>query len=432
MEDLNDEQRKNKLFLLVHGNGDNEDLLSLNSLFLCGRKQFESVFDREIINVTDDDASTNEVLVLREVLHRQKDIRYTVARDCISADFISSSTLKGRKKVEGRTIKNNSELAKKNALKCIGFAKAWMNGKDELPSGQSWDDMYEHVYTMMELHLKGKTLAIDDEGQTGEAGGESGSIALPQQQPQASSNPLFPGWMVFVLYGPFGPDPRMHVDWLQESPDERSAGGRMVARRSKAKRESEERSMGIGNGPMMFGRGMTFDQRAFAVAIAQREESDTRKQHVQDVMELQIDIQNLINQKGQELKLMEMMGGSLSPSFQDSLRLIAELDAAIREKTNSIEELKKERNTKRQKKNPMVQSLLQSILASDVLSPNDPPIRSVTTTTTARSTSQHDQRSSASSIPPLGFGPATLPLRPSPAAMSTLTGDDNFDDNDDA
>jgi hypothetical protein len=49
MEDLNDEQRKNKLFLLVHGNGDDEDLLSLNTLFLCGRKQFESVFDREII-----------------------------------------------------------------------------------------------------------------------------------------------------------------------------------------------------------------------------------------------------------------------------------------------------------------------------------------------------------------------------------------------
>jgi hypothetical protein len=246
MEDLNDKQRKNKLFLLVHGNGDNEDLLSLNSLFLCGRKQFESVFDREIINVTDDDASTNEVLVLREVLHRQKDIRYTVARDCISADFISSSTLKGRKKVEGRTIKNNSELAKKNALKCIGFAKAWMNGKDELPSGQSWDDMYEHVFTMMELHLKGKTLGIDDEGQTGGAGGEIRQHSFASSSSRKHpSNPLFPGWMVFVLYGPFGPEPRMHVDWLQESPDERSAGGRMMARQCKAERESEERAWAL-------------------------------------------------------------------------------------------------------------------------------------------------------------------------------------------
>jgi hypothetical protein len=176
MEELNDEQRKNKLFFLVHGDGNDADLKSLNTLFLCGRKQFASVFFRESINVTDDDASTNEVLVLREELHWQKDVRYTVSRDCITADFISSSTLKGRKKVEGRTIKNNSELAKKNALKCIAFAKAWMNGKDELPSGQSWDDMYEHVFAMMEQNLKGKTVGIDEqqEGKAG-AGGESTS-----------------------------------------------------------------------------------------------------------------------------------------------------------------------------------------------------------------------------------------------------------------
>jgi hypothetical protein len=164
---------------------------------------------------------------------------------------------------------------------------------------------------------------------------------------------------------------------------------------------------------------MTFDQKAFAVAIAQREESDTRKKHVQDVMELQLKAyQNLIDQKGQELKLMENRWVDLSsPSFQDSLRLIAELDAAIGKKRIQLEELRKETERfERPKKNPLVQSLLESI-ASDVLSPNDPPIRSVTTTTTARSSSQHDQRSSASSIPPLGFGPATLPLRPSPTSQ---------------
>jgi hypothetical protein len=34
----------------------------------------------------------------------------------------------------------------------------------------------------------------------------------------------------------------------------------------------------------------------------------------------------LINQKSQELKLMEMMGGSLSPSFQENLVILAEID----------------------------------------------------------------------------------------------------------
>ena len=67
---------------------------------------------------------------------------------------------------------------------------------------------------------------------------------------------------------------------------------------------------------MMWGHGMMFDQQAMAAAIAQREDSDARTQHMQDVMELQIDIQNLINQKGQELKLMKVMGGSSSQSFR--------------------------------------------------------------------------------------------------------------------
>jgi hypothetical protein len=186
--------------------------------------------------------------VLREELHRQKDVRYTVLRDCITADFIISSTLKGRKKVEARTIKNNSELAKKNALKCIAFAKAWMNGKDELSSGQSWDDMYEHIFGMMEQHLKGKTIGIDEqqEGKAG-AGGESTSSN------NTTANPLFPGWMVFVLYGPYGPNPRMCVEWLQESPNENNTKeqGRMMACKGNEKRKCDERSKGIGNEPMM-------------------------------------------------------------------------------------------------------------------------------------------------------------------------------------
>jgi hypothetical protein len=68
-----------------------------------------------------------------------------------------------------------------------------MNGSNnKLPSGQSWDNMYEHVFTMMEQHLKGKTIGIDEqqEGQMG--GGEDLDTcsALPQQQ--QASNPLFP------------------------------------------------------------------------------------------------------------------------------------------------------------------------------------------------------------------------------------------------
>ena len=138
---------------------------------------------------------------------------------------------------------------------------------------------------------------------------------------------------------------------------------------------------------------MTFDQKAMAVNIAQREDSDARRQHVQEIMELQIDIQNLINQKSQELKLMEMMGGSLTASFQENLVILAEIDGDIRKKTNEIEVLK-QKGHKRHKQNPMVQSLLHSIEStnSGSFSPIQPPMRSVTTT---RSTYQEEARRNA-------------------------------------
>jgi hypothetical protein len=131
MEDLNDEQKKNKLFTLVHGVATDDDRLSLNALFLGGKQQFSHAFDRETINVTDEDASTNEILVLKKVLHRQKNVKYIVG-DNITERLVSCRTLKGTKLVEGRTIKNNSELAKNSSNKvieqynCLIIPTSWM------------------------------------------------------------------------------------------------------------------------------------------------------------------------------------------------------------------------------------------------------------------------------------------------------------------
>jgi hypothetical protein len=106
MEDLNDEQKNNKLFTLVHGNATDHNRLSLNALFLGGKQHFAHAFDRETINVTDEDASTNKILVLvKEVLHRQKNVKYIIG-DNIIEQRVSCSTLKGTNLVEGQTIKN--------------------------------------------------------------------------------------------------------------------------------------------------------------------------------------------------------------------------------------------------------------------------------------------------------------------------------------
>lgn len=216
--------------MLVHGDPTDDDRLSLNALFLSGKQQFAHAFDRETINVTDEDASTNKVLVLKEVLHRQKNVKFIVGKD-ITERLVSSSTLKRTNLVEGRTIKNNSELAKRNALKCIAYAKVWMKGKNELPSGQSWDDLYEHVYSQMEQSIKRRV----EEKADNEAGEDATSInSCPIQ------SGLFPGWMVFVLFGPYGPEPRYHIEWIQESPDSKMGHGRKEARRIKLEKEDKK------------------------------------------------------------------------------------------------------------------------------------------------------------------------------------------------
>ena len=110
MEDLNDEMKKNRMFVPVHGNKatadaeKDDDRLSLNSLFLNGKYHFSHAFDRETILFTNENAITNEILVLREELHRQnKNTRFIVGEH-LTECLVSSSTLKRTTLVEGRTI----------------------------------------------------------------------------------------------------------------------------------------------------------------------------------------------------------------------------------------------------------------------------------------------------------------------------------------
>jgi hypothetical protein len=119
---------------------------------------------------------------------------------------------------------------------------------------------------------------------------------------------------------------------------------------------------------------------------------------------LQISVHNLINQKGQQLKLMEMKGGSSSQTFEDDLAEMRELDQKIRKANEEIDDLKNKASEKCQKTNPMVRSLLESLgggignnnvneleitggeaslFSSSVLHP--PPLLSVLTTTTSSS-----------------------------------------------
>jgi hypothetical protein len=138
-------------------------------------------------------------------------------------------------------------------LKCIAYAKIWMNsgGKNELPSGQTWDDMYEHVFSSMDQYMKGMTIVADDAGddnqleQARRGGGGAGESTTTSS---STSGGLFPGWMVFVLYGPYGPEPRFEINWIQESPNNeinKHGGGRKEARKRQAEEDKKERGKGV-------------------------------------------------------------------------------------------------------------------------------------------------------------------------------------------
>ncbi len=110
-EPLSDEQKKEVMHCIVHeGDTRSVESMSLNQQFLAGARQFDQVFDKEVVRITDDGASnTKEILVLKDVLHRQQGVRFVVGQE-ITEKLIRSSTLKGTRVVESRTMKKMPKL----------------------------------------------------------------------------------------------------------------------------------------------------------------------------------------------------------------------------------------------------------------------------------------------------------------------------------
>jgi hypothetical protein len=148
---------------------------------------------------------------------------------------------------------------------------------------------------------------------------------------------------------------------------------------------------------------MTFDQIALAASIgAQREDSEARKDYDRDLYLLQLEINNLLKQKDQQIRLVEITGGPTSPNFDEYLDSLKTLDSHIKKAKGEIEQLK----SQKRKPNPIVSSLLASLSASDAV--------------------ESRKRCKTGSIGvDLSAAPSTEVevLRRSPTAVSTLTDD---------
>ena len=150
-----------------------------------------------------------------------------------------------------------------------------MNGKkNDLPSEQTWDDFFiEHVYSCMEGSIK-----------NGEEFNENGAIFSPNASQQLQTG-VFAWWMVFVLFGPYGPEPLHEVEWIQESPNSSSGPGRNKAWKIKIEDDQKKRHFkGNSSSGILGTDALPFEQKVMAATIAQQEASDAGRRYDSDVM----------------------------------------------------------------------------------------------------------------------------------------------------
>ena len=75
--------------------------------------------------------------------------------------------------------------------------------------------------------------------------------------------------MAFVLFGPYGPEPRREVEWLQESPDSSAGPDCDKARTIKMEDRKKGHSMNTSN--VVDADALPFEQKVMAASIAQRD-----------------------------------------------------------------------------------------------------------------------------------------------------------------
>jgi len=140
--------QEHKIFNYFHGNLE-QNHISQVDLLLKGYGEYSRLFDEEVKIVTDKDASDKELdsvrqLVLKDIFTGTSAIRYTSNVHITRELLVSPKKTKPNEKATARYIVELAKLSIKNIKKAIVIAEEWLNN-GELPSGQTWDDLYHHV-----------------------------------------------------------------------------------------------------------------------------------------------------------------------------------------------------------------------------------------------------------------------------------------------
>ena len=306
-----------------------------------GINQFKGLFDKVDIAVNEASNSSNTNTfnnVLKHTLHREGPYKCIVANANsvsgeLSLKLISSSTYKGDKEIEGRTILRRAQDVMANGRKALAVAmhpdSPYRHGT--LPSGHCLADYHDYILEHMEKLLKGQPpISVEDTGRDRHTDNEDipTQTMLPNatavdvsstgtKHPRTNRDFIFRGWMVFALLGFIVPDGmeqyKTQLFNLQNPPGGTDNG------RKKARKEQAKKASGVRNDNAEGDRGVSTQQQIQLASLANqraaRRESMAlmRKRSAQDELAMQLSltmgkVHTHHQQADQQLKLVSQLG----------------------------------------------------------------------------------------------------------------------------
>jgi len=294
-EDYNIGQQHNELSRLYHGMMDDagkrtSDDVSYAEQSVMGINQFKGLFDKVDIAVNEASNSSNTNTfnnVLKHTLHREGPYKCIVANANsvsgeLSLKLISSSTYKGDKEIEGRTILRRAQDVMANGRKALAVAmhhdSPYRHGT--LPSGHCLADYHDYILEHMEKLLKGQPpISVEDTGRDRHTDNEDipTQTMLPNatavdvsstgtKHPRTNRDFIFRGWMVFALLGFIVPDGmeqyKTQLFNLQNPPGGTDNG------RKKARKEQAKKASGVRNDNAEGDRGVSTQQQIQLASLA--------------------------------------------------------------------------------------------------------------------------------------------------------------------
>ena len=306
-------------FNAFHGNTE-KNIISQVSLLLKGHKVYKCLYDTEEgEQVTDRDSSVpadiandddGKLFILKK---RYSGGASTYVRGVhFNTESLSCPT-KARlsEKVRGRNIFDLALTLVRNLKKAGAIADQWLDDGGNLPSGRTWDDLYDHVAS--------KTIEISGEKH------------------------YYTGWIAFELLTKYNAEGINHISALTSNGDIEDDEHRSDFRRRKKAEKDTERGIAVGSGNDSFkDRGLTLEARLHIIEMAQMEDEKISSSTQQTIANANIVMQHLLEERKQAISLAQ----TICPLYDKDnsfWTIVSDLTQQIMDKKAMIEKLTNDR-----------------------------------------------------------------------------------------